>query len=457
MLAIKDIFHRNSCMAHHSLAHFSPGRTILWSILLTIAIGTLLLALPMARTAFISWPDLIFTATSATCVTGLFTIPLDHFTLFGQMIILFLIQIGGLGLITMTIFIMSLFVELGMATQVMAGQMFELESWKNITQFIVFIIIATIGIECIGACLLLPIFLNNYAYEQATFYAFFHAISSFCSAGIVVFPLSEYSSNYPFLAITTALLWAGTLGFTTLYETAHYLYACFHHRRYRFSLQSKIILYGSAGLLIASAILFWILEHDNVLAGKTFFSTVVTTLFHVVSYKSAGFTLFNPIHLQLATLCLIMLLSFIGSAPWSTGSGVKITTCTIFISLIQTAISGKTSVDIRNRKISLDQVFKAIAIISLSFIWICLTTFCLLITEPGWLFIDLLFESVGAFTNLGITMGVTPLLSYIGKIIIMISMIVGRIGSLSLILALRLRAKKEASEFSYPEERVMLG
>lgn len=447
-------------MAYRTIAQFSPGRIILLSIFVTIVLGTAALALPFARLAPIPLIDLFFTATSATCVTGLFTVPLDQFTLLGQAVILLLMQIGGLGLITLMLFFISLFIDLGLSTQIMAGKILELESWKNIRKLILFIIVITLTAEIVGALCILPFVLPHYPLPQALFFSLFHAVSSFCSAGINIFNIHTphlLNNNNILLIITTILMFIGGLGFITWYELMDYLYGRMTNKRFRFSLHSKIILYGSIVTIIATASLFWILEHANVLAPYSIEQTIITTIFHAVSFRSAGFLLFDLKQLQLATIMVIMAVSFIGSAPGSTGSGIKITTFTIFLATITAAISGKTNINLRGRRIALDQVLKAIAITSLSLFWVLLITFCLLITETTWFFIDLLFEAMGAFTNLGISTGVTPTLSLVGKLCIIASMIVGRIGSFTLILALKLRTKKEITEISYPEERVMIG
>ena len=236
-----------------------------------------------------------------------------------------------------------------------------------------------------------------------------------------------------------------------------YIMSLTKKNRYRFSLHSKIILYGSTALLITSAIIFWILEHDNTLANMSSMQTIIYALFHAVSFKSAGFIVTCLDQFQLATLFIIMIISFIGSSPGSTGSGVKITTFTVFLATIKAAITGRTSVEIKGRRLLKEQVNRAVAIVSLSLAWIFLTTFCLLITEKNWQFFELLFEAVSAFTTLGLTTGVTSTLSTAGKLFIIASMIIGRIGSLTLILALKLKTQREVGDFQYPEERIMLG
>ena len=442
------------------LAHFSPGRIILFSFFVVITISTLLLSLPAAQATATPIPfiDLLFTATSATCVTGLFTVSLDNFTLFGQSIILMLIQIGGLGLITLMLFCMYMIVNVGLAAQLMAGQLLEIESWKNVKKILLFIFLITLFSELIGAFSILANLKTSSSGDNIWFLSFFHAISSFCNAGIpLLYHVIPTTMTNPFITgITTTLMFIGGLGFITWYEIARYIKSLPKKKKYRFSLHSKIVLYGSTALLISSAIIFWILERENILVLLDGPTTMLESIFYAISFKSTGFLLVAPTELRLATLLLIMIIGFIGSSPGSTGSGIKITNFAIFLATIKSAITGRRSVEIKGRRIAKDQVNKAIAIISLGLSWIILITFCLLITEKNLHFIDLLFEATAAFTTLGITTGVTPTLSLIGKIFIITSMIVGRIGSLTLILGIKFKKKRE-TEFSYPEERVMLG
>jgi trk/ktr system potassium uptake protein len=451
-------------MSKNKLGDISPAHIILFSFFFLILCGTLLLALPIAHIIPMSFIDLFFTATSATCVTGLFTIPLSNFTLFGKTVILGLIQIGALGLATMSLFIISLFMDLGLGTRFMAGQLFELDSWKNIRRILIFTFASTFTLEILGALSFFSIFHAQYPLSNAIFYSFFHAISSFCNAGISFFHflteqnLEIYKTNYLFLATTSFLTFFGGLGFITWHEImlrgrAYF----FSYKPHRFSLHSKIILYGTGILFSVTATLFLLLEYNNTLKNLTFAQSIANTIFHAISFKSCGFILASLVDFMPATLFLILIVGLIGSSPGSTGSGVKITTFALFISVVKSAINGRTSVEAFERELPLDQIYKAIAVISLSIGWILLTTFCLLNTESNWSFLDVFFETVSAFSNVGFSLRGTQNLSQLGKLFIMATMFIGRIGSLTFILGLKLRTRKDMTEFSYPEERVMLG
>lgn len=443
-----------------NLSKYSPARIIFFSFFFTICVGTLLLALPISRLVPLSWIDIFFTATSATCVTGLFTIPLTGtFTFFGKCVILCLVQIGGLGLITMTLFFVSLFMDFGLGAQMIAGQILELETWKKIKRILVFIILFTLYSELIGSFLTYTAIRSSLPTREAWLVALFHGVASFCNAGfsLITDQPEVIGTNRLILITTSCLMLIGGIGFVTWHELALYFYSLWYKTRYRLSLHSKIILYGSSTALLSSAIIFWIIERENSLATLSKTDVIINCLFHAISFKSAGFTTVDVSAFLMPTLFIIMIISFVGSSPGSTGSGVKITTVAIFIATIKAAISGRTHIEMKGRTIPLDQVNRSIAIIALSIGWVLLITFCMLITEKSWSFLDILFETVTAFTSIGLSTGATNTLTFVGKIFIIISMFIGRIGSFTLVLALRLNRKKETTEFSYPEERIMLG
>ncbi len=448
------------------LHYFSPARTLLLSLFLTIVAGALLLALPIAQKTTIPaipFIDLFFTATSAICVTGLFTIPLDHFTPFGMGIILLLIQIGGIGIITMSLFVMALFMNFGISTEIMASHILELESWKNSKKLVIFIIVFTLIVELLGAFYITSILIDKIPTIQpkyAFFLSLFHAISSYCNAGITISPnlLLLPAIQSPLLIITTVLMFIGGFGFVTWLELLRYVQKKIIDKKpYRFSLQTKIIMRATLGLFIISTLLFWLLERNHLFTHMSYTQTFLETIFHVIAFRGTGFLLFNITLLQPATLLLILILGFIGASPESTGSGIRITTIAIIFATIRSVFLGKKSVNILERQIPYDQVFKAIAIVSCALCWITFTLFCLTLTEKNQSLFALFYEATSAFTNLGISTGITHQLSFWGKLLIMLSMFIGRIGSVGFILALKFRKTDRSNAFLYPEERIMLG
>lgn len=445
-----------------SSIQFSPGRIILLSLLGTIGVGTFLLSLPIARLKPIGLIDLLFTATSAACVTGNFTIPIDSFSSFGHTVLLILMQIGGIGLITLTLFLLSFFMNFGFTQQILAGQILELESWKQIRQILIFITVFTLSIETIGAFICYPIFSALLPPDEAFFYAIFHSISSFCNAGISLFPnsLEMFRSNYPLLLITSILMIIGALGFITWKEIFYYIRSFNKKKRHTFSLHSRIVLSATCWAILVATLLYFILEQCINFGDGNYLNNMVTAFFQASSYRSGGYTTVPIAALSLPTLFVTIFVMFMGSSPGSTGGGVKITSIIIFIAAIKTAVIDNPEVEIKGRRIPEDLVYRAIAIVALGISWVCLTALFLLITEQSSNLMAVLLESVSAFTNVGISTGLTQHLSNIGKFIIMLSMIIGRIGSLTFILTLRqmaLRKGPEPKSFSYPEERVMLG
>ncbi len=440
---------------------FAAGRLILFALLCTILIGTALLALPISRHVSMSFIDLFFTSTSVTCVTGILTVPIEQFTFFGHCVILGLIQIGGLGIITLTLFLLSLFVNLGLSTQFMAGRLLELESWKNIRELLLFIIATALLVELLGMLAFLSVFAREHAFGHALFLAIFHAVSCFCNAGITLFgnSLQLYAHNYVVIITAAILMLCGGIGFITIYELVHYIKNMRMKKHPHFSLQTKIVLYGSLMGIMLIASLVYLLEKDHAFVSLSPLGAIITSIFQAISFRSTGLLTVPVADLLYATLFLIMITSFIGSAPGSTGSGIRTTTLAIYMAVVKAAIEARTGINMLGRRLAKDQINKAIAIISLSIFWVMLTLFCLLIIEPQFRFIELLFEVMGAFTNLGLSLGITAHLSILAKTLIIFTMMIGRIGSLTLILALRKIALKKGTaldNITYPEERIML-
>lgn len=435
----------------------SPGRTVLFTIVLTIVLGTLLLRLPAAQNVPISLIDCLFTATSSTCVTGVLTVPFESFSFFGKCVILGLIQIGGIGLLTLWLFLVALFFNLGMSTKFMLGKILELSTFKNPHQILFFIIGTTLITEAIGAVGIFMLIKDQYTTLDAILHAVFHSVSSFCMAGLSSFgseSLVPFSHNLPFLAITSVLIMAGSIGFITLHEFFLFLAHKWQRKRFQFSLTSKVILTMTALLITGATILLLILEGPTHFPDSPWWETLANMLFNAISYRSIGFTTIDLDTMQTATIFLIMMYSFIGSSPVSTGSGIKVTTFAIFLATIRAVINGRMEVDIKSRRIPQDQIFKAMAVLSVGLVWITMSTFLLALAEPHSSFISVFFEAVSSFTNLGLATSITPTLTIFGKLIIIVNMFMGRVGILTLMLALRV--SRERTEFHYPEERIMM-
>ncbi|MFC1842526.1 TrkH family potassium uptake protein [Candidatus Dependentiae bacterium] len=452
-------------MGGRKLSQFSPSRTILISVFITIIIGTFFLWLPCARTEAgksASILDLFFTATSVTCVTGLFPLNIQEcFTTFGHTVLMLLMQVGALGLITMTLFFMALFTRLGLTTQLMAGQVLEIDKLRKMRTLVLSIVTIAFATEAIGAIFMFIGIRNYYSYPLSTtiFRSIFQAVASFCNApGVTLLDNGIIPPNSAVLLIaSTCLVFFGGMGFIVWREILDYIASLFKKRRHMFTLHSKIVLFVSSAIVLSAGAMFFILERNVTMVNLSWPYKIINSIFHAVTSRSSGVLSCNLNDFVPATIFIIMIISFIGSAPGSPGSGIKVTNLAIFFSAVKSTIYGRSHVSIMGRRIAMDQIYKSIAIIFLSIIWILIATLLLMITEgsKSWGLQDILFENISAFANLGLTTGITTYLSSLGKIIIIIGMIVGRIGGLTFLLALK-RVHKEKRELAYPEERIML-
>ena len=432
-----------------------PAHSVFLSLFVAIFIGVILLALPICQTKPIHLIDLFFTASSLITVTGLLSVNLHDFTTYGHCIMLMLMQIGGIGLMTMSLFLMSLFVDLGLYTQILASEILSIQSFKDTKRILLFIIKLTFACEFIGAVITFFIIRHDYTLKRAIFLSVFHAISSFCNVGLSLFAHNSisYNNNLIMTATTTMLILFGCLGFVTWHE--YFKYCKQWNRHPRISWNTQIVSKTFFGTMAVTIILFWLLERNNTLMNMSALQTFFNLMLIGVGTKSAGFIPVDINYIQPATILLLAITAFIGSAPSSTGGGIKTGAFAIFLAVIRSTIYGTSHIDIKGRSIARDQVYKALAIISLACSWIIVTSFCLLITEHTYGFMDIFFETISAFANNGISMGMTKWLTPTGKLFIIATMIIGRIGALTLIIGMR--KSSDTKSFSYPEERVILG
>lgn len=434
----------------------TPGRLIIVAVIATIIVGSLLLLIPGAQRIPIGFWDLVFTATSAASVTGHMTVPLEAFTRFGQLLLVLLIQIGGLGIITLSLFFISFVIDLGLGAQFLAGQVLELDNIRGIRNMIKFIIFFTLATELLGMIIMFFVLPSFLALEDRIFYSIAHTVSSFCNAGFVFIPagIIPFKTDLPFLLVTSFLVLIGSFGFITWHELFKYTRSYHKKKHFHLSLHTTLVLTSTLIIILVACILLGLLEYRHSFADLPPLTALVNIFFNAICIRSTGFSTLDMNTIQLSTLFVIMIISFIGSSPGSTGSGIKTTTFAIFLATIRAVILGKSTVELQGRTIPKDQAFKAMTVFSLSLSWIALGIFALLITEVDWNFIDVVFETFSAFDNLGLSRGMTPYLSSAGKLLTGIIMIIGRIGSLTLLLALKRRG--DSPDFHYPEEKVML-
>lgn len=436
---------------------FSPGRVIVLSFLFIIATGALLLSLPIARTVPIPFVDILFMAATSTCVAGLSTIPMASFTTFGHVVIMCLIQLGGLGLMTFSFFFISLFFNLGMTTQILAGKILDFGSWARVKRFLAIIIATTFLTELAGAIFLYFPLRERFPAGKAAFYALFHSISAFCNAGLDLLGdgVTSFQTRPLVLLVFAILIFSGGIGFFVWFELANKIKDRIMGIKARFSLHVKITLVTTTSLVLLCGIVTWLLERKESLGHLSNFHSFFVSLTHAVSIRSAGFQFFDLSRATFALLLMFVILMYIGANSGSTGGGIKTTTFAVFVATIGAIVRNRDDVEFFGRSIPIGQVYNAIAVVVLSSMWIIFATFLLLITEMHLGFMQILFETVSAFGTCGLSTGITSQLSSLGKIIIVTTMFVGRIGSLTMVLAL----SKERSKtlYKYPEERIAIG
>ncbi len=450
-------------MQNTRMVFFSPGRILLASLFFIISLGTILLSLPFCQAESVSFFDAFFTSVSTTCVTGMLTIPISSFNSIGHIVILILMQIGGLGLMTFSFFLASLFSNMGMTTKLIAGKLFDFESWSNVKDFLQLIISITLGIEFIGAVVLFTSFYKTMPIPQAIFYSIFHSVSAFCNAGLCLFDGSIQSFNNDSIVLSTlaALVIAGGIGFIVWYELFRFASSWFARMNntvtplFSFSLHSRLVLITSTTLVIGGGVLIWGIERMHSLQKMDAPTGILNAFFMSISMRSAGFYTINLEHVSGATMLLLMLLMVIGASPSSTGSGIKTTTFALFWAAVSAIMQNRSDVEIFGRTIPADLMYKVIAVIAIAISWITSSMFVMLLLHPGISTNALLVEVVSAFTTCGISLGITNKLTLIGQIILLLTMVVGRIGLLTLVLAIKKNKTKHL--YRYPEERVLIG
>ncbi len=438
--------------------HLRPAQTLAMGFMLLILVGALLLSLPqmVLDPSKISIIDALFTATSASTVTGLALGPISEFYRpAGVWVILFLIQLGGLGIMTFgVLFSLLSRKKLRLNDAITLQGVLETESVGTVRKEIQQIFLLTFMIETLGA-LLIWLFLPGET-DHPFFTAVFHAVSAFCNAGFSLFPtsLEGFVGHLPLNLIIAILIVLGGIGFPVLNNLG--AYPLFKKKRssWRLSFHSKMVLSLSAGLLLAGTIGFYIFEYGGVLAPLSWYEKWGAAAFHSVTARTAGFNTLNVGNFSDATLFLLMLLMWIGGSPASTAGGIKTTTFGVMLATLKAMLNRREEVSFFKRSLSPAAVQKALSIAFTSFALLAFLLLLLLFTEEG-SFKAIMFESVSAFNTVGLSTGITSHLSPLGKLIIILTMFIGRVGPLTLAFSLAERVSK--GKYTYPQERVIIG
>ncbi len=444
----------------------SSSHIILLSFLITVLVGSVLLSLPISSADGRSVPfiDALFTATTSTCVTGLVTVPtFSTWSTFGHVIILLLIQIGGLGVITIvSSFMMLLNKKMSINDRLLIQDAFNLNSMSGISKFIKRILLGTFIIEGIGSLLYMTVFVPEYG-VKGIWYSVFNSVSAFCNAGIDIIgnnSLCNYATN-PIVNFTTCfLIIFGGIGFIVWWDVLRLIKARSSTNikiSKHLTLHSKIAIYFTAFLIIFGAVLIFIFEYNNPLTigDLSFFDKIQVSIFQSVTTRTAGFASVPQENLTNATTLLCLILMFIGGSPVGTAGGVK--TVTIFVLLISTfgTIKNKNQATTFKRTVSPSSIRKSIAI-AVTFLIIMFTSVILVAASSDISLTDALYESVSATATVGLSRNITSTLNDFGKIVIIITMYLGRVGPISLAVALGGNSKVE-NIISEPVEDIIIG
>lgn len=442
----------------------SPTRLIVMSFFMVIVVGALLLMLPIStKDGSIGAVDAFFTATSATCVTGLIVFDtFTKFTRFGQIVILMLIQVGGLGLITLASFLnIAVGKRLGFKGMRIACESVGSMDISRVGQFLTFVVKVALIAEAIGAILLGFVLVPMFG-PEGMFMSVFVAISAFCNAGFDVFgfmgqftSLTTFASNPFILFVVGSLIVCGGLGFIVWYDLLASI------KTKRLQMHTKLVLTVTALLIVLGTVCFALLEWNRPesLGGMSVFDKISNSLFQSVTCRTAGFNSVNLSTLGNMTKLMMVMLMFIGAAPGGTGGGIKITTLSVIIVAVMSVIAGKNDATIRGRRIDQKTVYKSLAIFMLSAVAVMTSAMIIFFNSgPEINEINSVFEATSAFATVGLSVGATAMMNATAKIVTMITMFLGRVGPISLAITLSAKSEDAAQKRAVlPETKIIVG
>lgn len=445
----------------------SAQKLFVLSFLFLIFAGSALLMLPQMSADGVNLPyiDALFTSTSASCVTGLASVDVGStFSLRGQIIVMLLIQFGGLNIITFATFFLILSKRnIGIGNQALIKDSLEARNFKESIFLLKEIFYSTLIIETIGAILIFFNWSNNTPFldvYQKAYYSVFHSIAAFNNAGFSLFQdnlFSFYCRNaYVLQFIIAILIILGGIGFPVIKDIFTDSLKKEGRINHKWSLNTRIVVFTTVFLIVIGTVFFMAFEWNNSLKEHSWGGKVVVSFFQSVTSRTAGFqsvdfgTVLNP------TLLLVIMLMFVGASPASTGGGIKTSTFFVLVLSALNTVRGKQRVNIEHSQISNSAIFRAMTILFFSAIFVIIGTIVLSFTDPQYATIKLLFEEVSGFSTTGLSTGITPYLSDGGKITLIVTMFMGRIGLLTFGFALINKMKPEPA-YKYPEARIIIG
>ncbi|MFA5068708.1 MAG: potassium transporter TrkG [Candidatus Omnitrophota bacterium] len=447
-----------------------PAQVVVLSFFLAIVLGAILLSLPAATVPGCKARpiDSVFVATSAVCVTGL--VPHDIgscFSQFGKLVVLCLMQAGGLGIMTFSaMFAILLGRKFSMSDNITIRSALNHTRIGGLRRLVLYIVMFTLAVEAAGAALLYIRWLSLFDWGGFVTLkrAVFHSVSAFCNAGFSLFPhsLKFFSGDIFAMSVFSSLIIIGGLGFVVFMDIPKLTFWKKDRRLIpsRISLQTKIVVLVSLFLIIMGALAVYCFERNYALRGMTLGNRLISCVFTSVTARTAGFNVLETASLRPVTLFTIIMLMFIGASPGSTGGGIKTVTFGVMIASFYSMFKNRDRITIFKKTIPKETYRRVFVTFFLAFGVVLASTFLLSATESApshssHYFLSMLFESTSAFGTVGLSMGITPELTFLGKIIIISTMLIGRVGPLTLALAIAMRNDK--IDYRYPEEKLMIG
>lgn len=444
----------------------STTQKILLSFFLMIMLGSILLALPISSATGEAVPyiDALFTATTSVCVTGLVTVSTaSAWSVFGQLVILVLIQVGGLGVITiMTGVLIGLQRRIGLGDRMLLQDAFNLNSLSGVVNFTKKVILGTLVVEGVGALLYMTVFVPKFG-ARGIWISIFNAVSAFCNAGMDIMSensLCDYATNPIINGVTSALIILGGIGYIVWWDVVRVIknirrqgIKCFKGLTFH----SKLALWVTGILIVVGAVAIFVFEYNNPLTLKDYslFDKIQVALFQSVTTRTAGFATINQQDLTNASAMVSIMLMFIGGSPVGTAGGVKTVTMAVLMISAFASIRNQSEATIFQRTISKQSVSKAVAVVSMSFIILFISTILLAaVTDASAL--DVVYETASATATVGLTRNLTPFLNLWGKLIIIVTMYLGRVGPISLAIAFNTQ-KEIKNLIKNPVEEIHVG
>lgn len=432
-----------------------PYAIISLSFLILIFLGSVLLYLPFSNKRSLSYIDSLFTATSAVCVTGLTVISVNNdLTLTGKIILLILIQIGGLGLMVFTaLFSYLLGEKLTVFERMVTQTAISAENLSTIYRFTSFIVTSTLLIEVFGAFIFFIKFGKLMPLGDAVFYSIFHSISAFCNAGFSLYDNSFVNFRGDLLINLNlmGLIILGGIGFPVTYNIVNFML----RRERKLTLHTKIVLITTFILIMSGGLIYFLLEFDNILKNLSIKEKILSVFFASVTARTAGFNTIDYNLARDATLIFTCFLMFVGASPGSTGGGIKTTSLALVFLNSLSVLRNRKLVSIFNREISFDSIRKATLVLILGFLFIFIQLILFLVAQPEFGLSKSIFEIFSAFGTVGLSTGITPKTNIFGKIILITTMFFGRVGAITIIFSLGIRPTPILKRL--PEEKVITG